>query len=420
VVQERCRVVSVLGMGGIGKSALVVMLMHQVAEHFEVVIFRPLRDTPSCEGLLVDCLQLLSPQLLASMPAGLQGRLSLLLESLRERRVLLVLDNLEALLQEGESGEHYRPGFEGYGQVLRRVSETAHQSCLLVTTREKPTDLVPLEGTRSPVRALRLAGLDAVACEQLLAEKEVVGSREDRRHLVEAYAGNPLALKAVAETIIDLFAGEIGPFLKQGTVIFGSIQKLLAEQVNRLSALEQTVLRSLAIAREPLGFEELLALLVMPLPQGQVLAAVDNLRRRSMSERSQRPGSIKLQSVVLEYVTGLLIEEVTSEIEQGRLSHLIEDGLAQAGAHEYVRQSQERLIVSPILARLRRAYPGRAEVEERLLALLAQQRERAEYAQGYGPANLLALPRYVASLPSGGVPARGRDAGCLPGRGHPA
>jgi hypothetical protein len=142
-----------------------------------------------------------------------------------------------------------------------------------VTTREKPTDLVPLEGTRSPVRALRLAGLDAVTCEQLLAEKEVVGSQEERRRLVEAYAGNPLALKAVAETIVDLFAGEIGPFLKQGTVIFGSTQKLLAEQINRLSALEQTVLRSLAIAREPLGFEELLALLVMPLPQGQVLAA---------------------------------------------------------------------------------------------------------------------------------------------------
>jgi len=30
--------------------------------------------------------------------------------------------------------------------------------------------------------------------------------------LVEAYAGNPLALKIVAETITDLFAGEIGPF----------------------------------------------------------------------------------------------------------------------------------------------------------------------------------------------------------------
>ena len=46
VVQERCRVVSVLGLGGIGKSALVVSLMHQVAQRFEVVIWRSLRDAP--------------------------------------------------------------------------------------------------------------------------------------------------------------------------------------------------------------------------------------------------------------------------------------------------------------------------------------------------------------------------------------
>ena len=52
VVQERCRVVSVLGLGGIGKSALAVSLMHQVAAHFEVVLWRSLRDAPSCEALL--------------------------------------------------------------------------------------------------------------------------------------------------------------------------------------------------------------------------------------------------------------------------------------------------------------------------------------------------------------------------------
>jgi transcriptional regulator with XRE-family HTH domain len=104
VVQERCRVVSVLGMGGIGKSALAVTLMHRVARHFEVVLFRSLRDAPSCEALLSDCLQALSLRPLADVPASFEQRLGLFLERLREWRVLLVLDNLEALLQEGESG----------------------------------------------------------------------------------------------------------------------------------------------------------------------------------------------------------------------------------------------------------------------------------------------------------------------------
>ena len=110
IVQEHCRVVSVLGLGGIGKSALSVTLMHQVAEHFEVVLFRSLRDAPSCEALLADSLQVLSLQPLSKVPASLQQRLRLFLECLHERRALLVLDNLEALLQEEESGGHSRSG----------------------------------------------------------------------------------------------------------------------------------------------------------------------------------------------------------------------------------------------------------------------------------------------------------------------
>ena len=95
--------------------------------------------------------------------------------------------------------------------------------------------------------------------------------QEDAESLIEVYAGNPLALKIVAETIIDLFGGEIGQFLAEGTVLFGSITDLLDEQFARLSALEQSVLCWLAIMREPVTLDELLALLVTPLPRRQML-----------------------------------------------------------------------------------------------------------------------------------------------------
>ena len=131
VVEEHCRVVSVLGMGGIGKSALSVSLMHRVAPHFEVVIWRSLRDAPACEALLDDCLQMLAPQPLREVPASLERRLGLLLESLREERVLLVLDNLEMLLTEGAGTGRMRAGYEDYGRLLRQVAQTEHQSCLL-------------------------------------------------------------------------------------------------------------------------------------------------------------------------------------------------------------------------------------------------------------------------------------------------
>ena len=153
VVQERCRVVSVLGLGGIGKSALAVSLMHQLALHFEVVLWRSLRDAPACDTLLDDCLQVLSPQPLREVPVSMEQRLGLLLESLRDQRVLLVLDNLEVLLEEGEGTGRMRAGYEDYARLLRQVAQTEHQSCLLLTSREKPRDLVALEGSRTPVRA---------------------------------------------------------------------------------------------------------------------------------------------------------------------------------------------------------------------------------------------------------------------------
>jgi len=249
---------------------------------------------------------------------------------MRLRRVLLVLDKLEVLLEEGEVRGRLRPGFEAYRHLLRQVAQTAHQSCLLLTSREKPAVLRALEGSRTLVRSLPLSGLDAAACAQLLAGHEVTGSPEERARLGAVYAGNPLALNIVAETIVDLFGGQIDPFLAGGTTIFGSITELLDEQWVRLSPLEQTVLYWLAIVREPVLLENLLAMLVAPLAHVQVLEAVDGLRRRSLIERGQRAGSFTLQSVVLEYVTSRLVTTACEEIGQGRLLRLREHGLLQA------------------------------------------------------------------------------------------
>ena len=395
VTEEHCRIVSVLGQGGIGKSTLSVRLMHQVAEDFDVVIWRSLRDAPPCEVLLDGCLQVLAPQLQAQTVRSLEERLQLLLEYLRGQRTLLVLDNLESILEEGDVTGRMRPGYEDYERLLRRVGESGHQSCLLLTSREKLSLLGPLESNQSGIRTLRLSRLEYEPCERLLAEKGITGTDSDRARLIEAYAGNPLALKIVAQTIVDLFDGEIAPFLAQGETIFGGIRTLLAEQFARLSALEQSVLVWLAIMREPSSLDDLLAVMVVPVPRAHLLEAIESLHRRSLVERGQYRGSFVLHSVVLEYVTSRLVEEGDKELRQGTLVTLIDHGLELAQAPEYVRQTQQRLILRPILASLYSVYHQQSRIEDCLSALLAQLKTWEEDEQGYAPANLVVLLRLL-------------------------
>jgi len=390
--------VSVLGMGGIGKSALVINITLQLIKHFEIVIVRSLRNLPSCEALLDDCLQVLSAQPDSTVPATLEQRISLLLSFLHQYRVLLVLDNLEGLLEPGDVRGQFRPDFEGYRQLLCQVADASHQSCLLFTSRERPAELKPWGDRYSSVRSLRLAGLGVAACQQLLEEKGVVGTEEEQARLISVYASNPLALKVVAETIVDLFRGEIGPFLARGTVIFGCITDLLDEQFARLSPLEMCVLYWLAIMQESVTFDELQALLVVPLPRLQLLEAVGASYRRSLIERGKRPSSFLLQSVVLEYVTGVLIAEASHEVLQHRLDKLIQYGLFQAQASEYVRQAEERLLISRLLAELENAYWSRDKLEGQLFSLLDQLRGKSASTQGYGPANLIALLQQCGHL----------------------
>jgi WD40 repeat protein/transcriptional regulator with XRE-family HTH domain len=401
LVKEHCRVLSILGIGGIGKSALAVMLMHRVVDEFDAVIWRSLRDAPPPESLRNELVRLLAPEPLTIPLDAPEQQLNLLFEFLRTRRVLIVLDNVESVMEGTEGSGRMQQGFEGYARFLRRAAETKHRSSILLTSREKPKVLAPLEGGHTPVRALHLGQLDVAACEALLQEQEVTGSAAERERLIERYGGNPLALKIVAPTIADLFDGAIESFLEQGETIFGSVRYLLQEQFERLSALEKSIMLWLAVMREPVAVPELAAVLVNALPRAQMLEAFDSLRGRSLIERGKLRGSFTLQSVVLEYTTTYLIEAAVSELESGQLQLLIEHALELANAKEYIREAQVRLIVSPIVARLKSIYRESAPMENHLLALLDPLRARSDEYQGYAPANLMMLLRALRGDLSG-------------------
>ncbi|HEY2201053.1 MAG TPA: NB-ARC domain-containing protein, partial [Solirubrobacteraceae bacterium] len=117
VPEERCRLVALLGMGGIGKTILAARLARDVAPDFERVYWRSLRDAPAVSEWLAGAIGFLSDQRLVPPPTESECILALL-QLLRDRRCLLVLDNSETLLEPGQTEGRYRTGMVGYGRLL--------------------------------------------------------------------------------------------------------------------------------------------------------------------------------------------------------------------------------------------------------------------------------------------------------------
>src|SRR4051794_4810571 len=156
VVDERCRLAGVLGMGGIGKTALASRLAQEAAPTFQRVYWRSLRDALPAGEWMAGAIGFLSAHQLVP-PEGESEGLAVLLPVLRDRRCLLVLDNFETVLAPGQQEGRYRDGFADYGALLHAIGQTRHQSCLVVTSREAPPELAVLGG--GGVRKLQLGGL---------------------------------------------------------------------------------------------------------------------------------------------------------------------------------------------------------------------------------------------------------------------
>lgn len=400
---ERCRLIGVLGMGGLGKTALAARLVRRCAEGFQYVIWRSLLNAPALSELLGSWLRALSDQQLARLPDGLDAQLGLLFDYLRRSRCLLILDNAESIMQGGERAGYYRAGYEEYGQLLLRMGQSSHQSCLVITSREQPHELARLEADTPLARSLALAGLGLEVGGELLSARGLSGLDASSAALVQRYSGNPLALKLVAEAIRDLFDGDIDAFLGDDAPIFDDIRDVLDQQFARLAPLERDLLLWLAIAREPLPEAQLWQLCARSAPKRAFLEALRSLQRRSLLEGyalENQAGAFGLQNVLTEYLTDYLIGQVCREFDDAAPELLHSHALILAHAKEYVRQSQERVILQPAGERLLAAH-GRARLEARCKQLLDSMRRDHSLQPSFLAGNLLNLLLHLQISPRG-------------------
>lgn len=392
-INDNCRLVALLGMGGIGKTTLSIKLAQKIQGNFDYVIWRTLQNSPPIEEILTELIQFFDHQAEINVPNTVKGKISCLLHYLRDKRCLLLLDNFESVLQGGTNSGKYSEGYEDYGYLLQQIGQVNHQSCLIITSREKPKEVGLLEGPKLAVRTLQLSGLTSVEGREIFHAKGCLTAKDSIfEEVCTHYAGNPLALKIAAAAVQEVCGGDLGqliPFLQQGKLQFDDINDLLEQQFNRLSSIEQQVMYWLAVNREPVFVQELEADFVCETVARQLLNALQSLARRAFIEQNAK--QFVLQPVVLEYVTHRLIEEVCGDIANGQQEFLSNYALIKAKSKDYVREAQIRFILQPIIDKFVLQLGSYISIENKLITIITQIKEKLPSQNGYVAGNILNL-----------------------------
>ncbi|HCI79663.1 MAG TPA: hypothetical protein DHW02_08230, partial [Ktedonobacter sp.] len=237
IIDDRCTLISVVGMGGMGKTTLVARLIGQIDKNtinhdFDYIAWYSLQDAPSVSEIIerfhnkffLDQSSRFKPE---------HSEVDTLIELFSHNRCLLVLDDYEYVFtgKNSSGAGQYKEMRTDYAKLLQRVGEGNHESCLILISRERPGEEIRrLEGPTLPVRSMELAGMMTVGeVKSFLEGEKLFGTDETWKELIERYSGNPLAFKLIAISIREVFGGNIATFLLQGETTFGDLSALLDE-----------------------------------------------------------------------------------------------------------------------------------------------------------------------------------------------
>jgi hypothetical protein len=280
IVTENSRVVGVLGMSKIGKTALIRELVENIYRHFDYVIWKSLEYSPRLEEILTE----IEGYFPGNNPeTNINNRISHLINHLNQHRCLLIFDKWEAVTGNGEASAQQQENYSNYEKFLSKIGESKHKSCLIFISIHKPS-IMDLLLDRKNINELSLSGLKNQEAKVLLANLGLFDPGIEA--LIKCCQGHPLALNLAAAIIKNIHNGQIPKFLEGTIFMHDAMLGILDKQFSYLLNLERNIIKKLAAEPEPKLTHQIFKYFPS-IPQTEIIQAVNKLWQIRLIEKGE-------------------------------------------------------------------------------------------------------------------------------------
>lgn len=280
ILEQRRPLITLTGIGGIGKTRLAVKLVRDIQNQFEYVIWYSLETSPTLAELEAKLKQFFSQ--------SQQQNLSPI-KHFQNHRCLVVLDDIHHLFSSGDLAGKYQPKHQKYRSFFKQIENLSHQSSFLLIGWEPPRDFPQIKSknpsNNNPIRTLQIAGLEPPAAKQILKDCGLAES-DNSETLIRHYQGNPFWLKSAANLIQELGESLATELLENNSILLPEdVKDTVRQQRDRLSKTEQQILSLLATKNQPISLGKLLE--TAKIPSTDAVSALQSLGRRSLIKKEK-------------------------------------------------------------------------------------------------------------------------------------
>jgi WD40 repeat protein/transcriptional regulator with XRE-family HTH domain len=352
IIQDRCRLVLIEGMKGMGKNNLSYRLAKRIQEHFDFVIWRSLDQYSSIPEFINDlyCFFTEKQDVSGSEIEPVQ-KYKLLKDYLSQHKCLVILANIHILY---ENNCQFDTKEIGYQKLLSWITEKQELSCIVLTSTREPQEVGLLIAQNNFACRFAVKVLSVEQIKSIFNEAGVFsGSDQDWQKLERLYSGNLFALQNIAVNIRANFDGNISHYLnfaENNSIVFNGVEKFLDEQFQALSAVERDVMYWLAIYHHSLNVFELKDI-VTGLFGDQLLTIIKKLKLRFFIE-GEGEGVIAQPPMVRSFFLNQLVKTTSQEILESSPDFLARYPLLITKAKAKIRKDQDKIFLKSIVANL--------------------------------------------------------------------